>query len=471
MAIEIVNMDILEWARQYNGPKFHALFCDPPYHHTSIQKRFGGQYSAKAQYGRDGAFQRASRGFMGKEWDGGDIAYRASTWRALGRHMHPGAFGMAFASARGYHRMVTAIEQAGFIVYPMIMAWVFLSGFPKATRIDTQIDRNAGVERHVIGLIPQNGAKFKMVQQQMDNGGFNDPSRAAYELTAPVTPLAQAFEGYRYGGQVLKPALEPIAVFQRPYEGRAVDCIAATGAGAINIDGGRIATNEEWRGGPRGGADSSVFTTGTLNTQASDSHPLGRWPSNLILSHHPSCNGTCVPDCPVLQMDLQTSNRKAGGSRSGNEPSEKTKTVYGECGGASRMFFCADWMAERIEAMNPTFYAPKASTRERNAGLDGRNPHPTVKPLALGEYLSKLLLPPDYYGDERRVLNPFAGSFSDAIACDRAGWPNVTAIEREPEYCDVGRQRIVFWTGYGDVGKPQSQSVQQSSIFDLGEAV
>lgn len=471
MAIEIVNMDILQWAREYNGPKFHALFCDPPYHHYTIQKRFGSEYSAKAQYGRDGAFQRASRGFMGKEWDGGDIAYRPSTWRALGRHMLPGAFGMAFASARGYHRMVTAIEQAGFIVYPMIMAWVFLSGFPKATRIDTQIDRNAGVERRVVGLVPQNGAKFKMAQQQLDNGGFNDPSRDAYELTAPVTPLAQAFADYRYGGQVLKPALEPIAVFQRPYEGRAVDCIAATGAGAINIGAGRIGSESTVR---HSRVANSLFECNiggdAIPKEYSSGSDQGRWPSNLILSHHPSCNGTCVPDCPVLQMDLQTGNRKAGGSRSGNEPSEKTKTVHGERG-ASRMFFCADWMAERIEAMSPAFYAPKASTKERNAGLDGRNLHPTVKPLALGEYLSKLLLPPDYYGDERRVLNPFAGSFSDAIACDRAGWPNVTAIEREPEYCDVGRQRIAFWTGYGDVGKPQSQSVQQSSIFDLGEAV
>lgn len=434
MAIEIVNMDILEWARQYNGPKFHALFCDPPYHHTSIQKRFGGQYSAKAQYGRDGAFQRASRGFMGKEWDGGDIAYRASTWRALGCHMHPGAFGMAFASARGYHRMVTAIEQAGFIIYPMIMAWVFLSGFPKATRIDTQIDR--------------------------------DPSRNAYELTAPVTPLAQAFADYRYGGQVLKPALEPIAVFQRPYEGRAVDCISATGAGAININGGRIpADGANLGGGSASGkghdkrhegwqrpwmSDPDALEASAARARAAieKAENLGRWPSNLILSHHPDCNGVCVPDCPVRQME----NQKVE---------------------SSEMFYCADWMAERIEAMNPTFYAPKASTRERNAGLDGRNPHPTVKPLALGEYLSKLLLPPDYYGDERRVLNPFAGSFSDAIACDRAGWPNVTAIEREEEYCDVGRARIAFWTGYGDVNKSQTQqaqSVQQSSIFDLGEA-
>lgn len=446
MAIEIVNMDILEWARQYNGPKFHALFCDPPYHHYTIQKRFGGEYSAKAQYGRDGAFQRASRGFMGKDWDGGDIAYQPSTWRALGRHMHPGAFGMAFASARGYHRMVTAIEQAGFIVYPMIMAWVFLSGFPKATRIDTQIDRAAGVERRVIGT-KKHAPKFNAAEfgyREKDNG-FNSRERDTYELTAPATDLARAFEDFRYGGQVLKPALEPIAVFQRPYEGRAVDCIAATGAGAINIGAGRIGDKPSgWSGGAPSGQiyrlneDPPPYVRNSQDT-------TGFWPSNLILSHHPSCNGTCVPDCPVRQME----NQKVE---------------------SSEMFYCADWMAERIEALNPAFYAPKASTRERNAGLDGRNPHPTVKPLALGEYLSKLLLPPDYYGDERRVLNPFAGSFSDAIACDRAGWPNVTAIEQSAEYCDVGRARIAFWTGYGDVSKPQTQQVQ-SSIFDLGEAV
>lgn len=136
--IELANA--VEWANAYDGPLFHALLCDPPYHLTSIVERFGKQGSAPAQFGSDGAFARASRGFMNATWDGGDVAFQPATWAAFMKVMHPGAFGMAFASTRGWHRMAVAIEDAGFVLHPVIMCWCFGSGFPKATRISTQVD-------------------------------------------------------------------------------------------------------------------------------------------------------------------------------------------------------------------------------------------------------------------------------------------------------------------------------------------
>jgi site-specific DNA-methyltransferase (adenine-specific) len=150
MKYNITHGSILDWAASYSGPKFHALLCDPPYHLTEITKRFGKADSAPAQYGSDGAFQRTSKGFMGKTWDGGRIAFEPETWVALAEHLHPGAYGMAFASTRGYHRMACAIEDAGLIIHTML-GWSFGSGFPKATRVDTQIDKRAGAERATIG--------------------------------------------------------------------------------------------------------------------------------------------------------------------------------------------------------------------------------------------------------------------------------------------------------------------------------
>ena len=176
--INIVHSDAVKWAKEYQGPLFHALLCDPPYHLTSITKRFGKNGSAPAQFGKDGAFSRASRGFMGQAWDGGDVAFDPETWAAFSSVMHPGAFGMALASSRGWHRLAVAIEDAGFIIHPSIFGWVFGSGFPKATRVK-------GDER---------------------------------------------FDGHRYGAQALKPALEPIIVFQKPYDGRPLDNITQTGA-------------------------------------------------------------------------------------------------------------------------------------------------------------------------------------------------------------------------------------------------
>ena len=57
-----------------------SVCCDPPYHLTSIVKRFGKEGSAPAKYGTDGVYARSSRGFMSKQWDGGDIAFNPELW-------------------------------------------------------------------------------------------------------------------------------------------------------------------------------------------------------------------------------------------------------------------------------------------------------------------------------------------------------------------------------------------------------
>src|SRR6476660_10473223 len=107
-AAQIKNMDVLEWAEQYKGSKFHAILCDAPY-----EMNFMG--SGKKNW-----------------WDNTGIAFRPETWAALARHLLPGAWGMCFASARGWHRLACAIEDAGLILHPSIfLLWGQAQGFPK----------------------------------------------------------------------------------------------------------------------------------------------------------------------------------------------------------------------------------------------------------------------------------------------------------------------------------------------------
>ncbi|GAH08560.1 unnamed protein product, partial [marine sediment metagenome] len=143
-----------------------------------------------------------------KKWDGGDIAYRPATWAALARHLHPGGFIMAFASSRGWHRLAVAIEDAGLVIHPSIFGWVTGQGFPKATRIDTQVDKAAGAEREVVGPHPND----RKTHGAIPYGGKTGDGSGV--VTAPATPLAQAWQGHRYGLQAMKPALEPIIVAQ-----------------------------------------------------------------------------------------------------------------------------------------------------------------------------------------------------------------------------------------------------------------
>lgn len=84
-------------------------------------------------------------------------------------------------------------------------------------------------------------------------------------------------------------------------------------------------------------------------------------------------------------------------------------------------------------------YVPKASSSERNAGLEGdRNNHPTVKPIDL---FKKLLnkVPPD-----QTVVDPFAGSGTTAVAAIQTGH-SVTLIDREKEYCEIATARVQHW--------------------------
>jgi len=216
---KIITADVLEWCKTYDGPKFHAILCDPPY----------------------------ELGFMGENWDKTGIVFDPATWEALAEHLYPGGFGMAFASSRGWHRLAVAIEDAGLRIHPSIFGWNFGSGFPKATRVKG----------------------------------------------------SEVFEGHRYGLQAMKPALEPIIIFQKNYEGKPVESIVETGAGALNIDGARIVTQDNLNGGAYSGGvrpgtamgctgevggTSSVFEEGTKRLEADDyEQPQGRWPANFYV--------------------------------------------------------------------------------------------------------------------------------------------------------------------------------------------
>lgn len=70
--------------------------------------------------------------------------------------------------------------------------------------------------------------------------------------------------------------------------------------------------------------------------------------------------------------------------------------------------------------------------------------HPCLKPIALIEYLARLVLPPST-GRPRRVLVPFAGTFSEVIGCALAGFDEVVAIEAEPTYIEIGEARAAAW--------------------------
>jgi len=65
-----------------------------------------------------------------------------------------------------------------------------------------------------------------------------------------------------------------------------------------------------------------------------------------------------------------------------------------------------------------------------------RNPHPTVKPTALMQYLCRLVTPPGGI-----VVDPFAGSGSTGKAALLEGFRFV-GIELDADYCRVAKARL-----------------------------
>lgn len=422
------------------GVRVHSVVTDPPYGLVSVQKRFGKEGSAAARTeGNDGSFARLSGGFMGKAWDGTGIERDPEFWKLIYDILLPGGYVFAFSGSRTGHWQACAMETAGFVMHPM-HGWVFGSGFPKAHNASKAIDKHFGAERLVIGQSKRgSGAQPNKLNNhgRGDTGiGYADGSGKVFDITAPTTTEAAQWEGWAYGTQAQKPALEPIYLGQKPFsEKTGAANLLMHGVGAVNIDGCRVPA--EAGGRPLrevapmrddveyNGLSLSGRADGSLQTsKAVGSTDTGRHPANLILDGSPEVVAM-FPD-----SNGSGSARKLKRGDRGEDSGWGMGDQEGELrdagkGSAARFFhqFGPD--------TDPLFYHPKAGKQDR-AG----SKHPTVKPIALMQYLIRHITPPGGV-----VLDPFAGSGTTGEAARREGF-DVILMEAEQEYVDFLNQRF-----------------------------
>ncbi|TIN16156.1 MAG: site-specific DNA-methyltransferase, partial [Mesorhizobium sp.] len=79
--VSLLSGDCRERLKSLPDNSVDAVVTDPPYALESIRNRFGGENAVPAQHGKDGAFARLGRGFMGKQWDTGEVAFDPEFWR------------------------------------------------------------------------------------------------------------------------------------------------------------------------------------------------------------------------------------------------------------------------------------------------------------------------------------------------------------------------------------------------------
>lgn len=379
-------------------------------------------------------------GFMGKKWD--YEVPSVETWQEVLRILKPGGHVLSFGGTRTYHRMVVNMEDAGFEIRDQLQ-WLYGSGFPKSMDVSKAIDKQLGATRIITGV--KKVVKGVAFEQSTPYLGGRDE----IETTASATAEGIEYEGW---GTALKPANEPICLARKPFNSTVAENILSYGTGALNIDASRIDFISEddiksatWGRGTDilgGNYVGGTRTSGKTNIEANQ---LGRWPANVI---H---DGSEEVLQAFAQFGDKTSGaitkptvRKDNGLSMGKATGFTKPTRDINSGSAARFFYCA-----------------KASQEERNAGLkhlskkkvnDGRdsaidnayqrgeteryNTHPTVKPIALMEYLVKLITPKGGV-----VLDPYAGSGTTLIAAKKLGF-RYWGIEREEEHWITATNRI-----------------------------
>lgn len=145
------------------------------------------------------------------------------------RVLKPGGHIISFGGSRTYHRMASALDDAGFEIRDQMM-WVYGSGFPKSHNISKALDKSACAEREVIGKAYGAGNSNT---ENLHGLGL----KLTYDLTVPATAAAKKWDGW---GTALKPAHEPICLARKPLDGTVADNVRKWGVGGLNIDGCRV---------------------------------------------------------------------------------------------------------------------------------------------------------------------------------------------------------------------------------------
>ena len=295
-----------------------------------------------------------------------------------------------------FHRLACAIEDAGWEIRDTL-GWIYGSGFPKSLNL---------------------------------GNGF---------------------------GTALKPAWEPIILARKPISEKNITAnVLKYGTGGLNIDGCRIKQGKQpgfiSSGGFNSGGNSNCY--GDSKGVTDSDYTQGRFPANLI--HDGSGEVlNLFPETKSGKLEpWHAPKRIKNGNVYGNYSGLKTPPppYGGDSGSAARFFYCAKASKhdrdEGLEGFEETKMGFSNGARIHGEGYDQgqglglnrvisrKNTHPTVKPIALMQYLCRLITPPDGI-----ILDPFMGSGSTGKAAVKEGFSFI-GIELNPDYIEIARKRI-----------------------------
>jgi DNA modification methylase len=433
MSMKIVIGDCRDVMQTLEANSVDAIVTDPPYGLNFMGKEWdrpvmiGQVVKFEGRERQSGGLHRGpgtnSRGYA----DNDNSAFQAwsESWaREAYRVLKPGGHLLAFGGTRTHHRLMVAIEDAGFEIRDCLM-WLYGSGFPKSLDVSKALDKAAvpgqlsafiadvraaatakgftyrslndalggqAIAEHVLKPSPSNAAwptrdTYDSLRRVLDLDDtwdwlYADVRGAERPVVSELRKGAQSVSTGRYGswgdgitdtapatdlarqwdgwGTALKPAYEPIVMARKPLIGSVAANITRYGTGGLNVDGCRIDGVPPSVPQPAFGSP----TGSVYNFKAGE----GR---NGAMSQSEKgrwpANALLDEDAAAL-LDAQSGERK----------SSPFSVPAGKVVGNGKTLGHFQFKADALDGgYNDTggasrfFYTAKASRAERNKGLDG----------------------------------------------------------------------------------------------------
>jgi DNA modification methylase len=473
----LVCQDSQEFLKTIEEYGLDIVYCDPPY-------ALGSEVIIR----KDGKVDYAKAADFMSKWEMPTGSYWEQWFNEAYRTLKHGGYLIMFGMDRQLLLFKYYAHLAGFVEQQSLY-WYFISNFPKATDLSKMIDKNAGVEREVVGIKNHANKSFSDNLYAQDEANRNNEKIFGYGeelITKPSSKLSQKYEGYKYSISPLKQTNETIMVFQKPCKtGSPLHDTLAYENGdktitvsALNIDGNRVGVSERediYRPAREQTISDIQMVASKINMPTSDAYLDGRYPAQTFI------------DSKVAEiLDLQSGvikgqtaiQHNSGGFNFGSDTPKPLSNYigYDDIGGCSKILHKCDYTDEDYDLYN---YEPKVSSSERNAGCDDREPttvndgretpidnpyqrgetlrvntHPTLKPIALNEKILKLFKTPN----PQKICYPFAGAGSEIIGGIKAGFDDWIGCEINQEYVDIAEARIEYW---------RNEMSTQTTIFDF----
>jgi DNA modification methylase len=436
--VTLLHGDCLEVLPTLDADSVDAVVTDPPYGLEFMGKEWdafkgSGVFAGGGRAGnKEGGNWNSPRYIAGHPFQ----AWCEQWGREALRVTKPGGYLLAFGGTRTHHRLVCALEDAGWIIRDEL-DWIYASGFPKGKANLKPAHEPIVLARKPGPLRPLGIDECRIPADPADRAGWADSVGSGPKFTGRVygasdtqgEPMERDPAG-RWPSNVL---LSDPELFDEPNP-------YVVGSGATTTVPGTYQSKPrtEWQassypGSPPGDlvegyGDSGGYSRFFKVPHQETKHEVGTTGRDRLDSRPVAASDMSEPEVPSAEVDVSLPPDAPQGDSLGAYPSH--------------------------------FIIPKADRAERERGLTGvsdqelafddfnrnvgntvaqrrANVHPTVKPIDLMRHLVRLVTPPGGV-----VLDPFLGSGTTCLAASEEGFRSI-GIERELEYLEIAKGRLM----------------------------